>query len=500
MTPAQPLAIFRADADHSTGGGHIMRCKALADTFRAAGWQTRIATRHTTLDIMHTLLDACDCLTLDADSPRREAIAIGNALGGSCDLMVVDHYGIDRAFETAARGYSHSILVIDDLANRQHDCDWLLDQGGTRQARDYEGFVPPMCNILLGPRYAMLRHEFLLRRIGLNRKTAFLKRILVSLGATDSSGLTLMALDGIAATRLPVAIDIVAAAASPNLNAIRQRMATLPSTQSACLHLDTQNMAGLVESADLAIGAGGMTSLERCCLGLPSLMIIVADNQRENAAALANADAAVILGEKTEVTAEAIAGNITTLYHDGDARRHLSQSASRLCDGLGTRRIMLRIASGEIAVDGQPVSLRPATAVDTDMVYAWQIAPETRAFARNPKCPTQEEHNSWMTRCLADDSVMLNIILHGETPSGVLRLDRQPASDGGALKMEVSIYVAPGHYRLGIAHCALSLARKLVPESEFLAEVLPGNTASHALFQKAGFIQDGDLYHLAAQA
>ncbi len=478
-----------------------MRCKALSYTFRAAGWRTRMATRRTTLDVMRNFMDAADdCVLIEADSPRCEAAAIGIALEEPCDLMVVDHYEMDRTFETATRDYSRSVLVIDDLADRPHDCDWLLDQGGTRQAHDYDALVPPACRLLIGPQYAMLRLEFLQHRIIQHRTTRSLNRILVSLGATDPEGLSLRALDGIAATNLPVAIDIVAAENSPHLGALRQRIETLPDNQSSVLHLDSGNMAALMASADLAIGAGGVSSWERCCLGLPTLMIIVADNQTENATALARAGAAVILGNKSAVTAEMIADNISRLSQDEETRQSLSRAAFGLCDGLGTRRTALRIASGETAHDGQPVSLRPAVMADTEMIYAWQMAPETRAFARNPELPAREEHNAWVARCISDDRVLLNVVLHGEEPSGVLRLDRQAGVDNGPLEMEVSIYVAPGHYRIGVARCALSLACKLVPEAKLLAEILPGNVASQALFQKAGFTRHNGLYHLAAQA
>ena len=477
-----------------------MRCMALAETFQNAGWCTKVATRRATLDIMQNFLNADDCILFDEDLPQREAEAIGNALNTPCDLMVIDHYGLDRTFETATRGYSRSVLAIDDLADRQHDCDWLLDQGGTRQSQEYEGLLPPTCKLLLGPQYAMLRHEFLKHRISQRRTTGAMKRILVSLGATDPDGLALRVLDGIAVTKQTVGIDIVAAESSPHLDALRQRIETLPDNQSPVLHLDTSNMSALMETADLAIGAGGMTSLERCCLGLPTLIIIVADNQKDNAKALAKAGAAVILGDKHTVTTKTIADNISSLTHDSETRQSLSRAASGLCDGLGTRRIRLRIASGEIARDGQPVSLRPATMADTEMIFTWQVAAETRAFARNPEPPTRDEHNAWMARCISDDAALLNIVLHDEVPSGVLRLDRRPSTNGSTLQMEVSIYVAPGHYRMGIAQCALSLACKLVPEAELLAEILPGNVASQALFQKAGFTKDDDLYHLAAHA
>jgi RimJ/RimL family protein N-acetyltransferase len=157
---------------------------------------------------------------------------------------------------------------------------------------------------------------------------------------------------------------------------------------------------------------------------------------------------------------------------------------------LGARRVAMELLP-ERATDSQPVTLRPAAMDDAQVIFEWQSAPETRRFARNPQLPALEEHLAWMAGRLKRQDSVFNIVLHGGVAAGVVRLDRIGRE---GLRFEVSIVTAPGRHGLGIGKAALRLSRRLLPEAEFLAHVLPQNTASCALFQSAGYVPDSDWF------
>ena len=249
-------------------------------------------------------------------------------------------------FETACRPWVRRIVTIDDLANRPHDCDLLLDQTFGRRESDYRPWVPGGCRLLLGPDFALLRDDFLaLRPNSLVRREQFgLKRILVSMGGTDPNDVATTVVRGILESGLSVDVDVVlgAATASPALaSAVEgcgKRVRLLPRVA---------NMAELMAAADLAIGAGGVTSWERCCMGLPTLLIVTADNQELIAARLAEAGAARILGWHADVRPENIAVAVRELRDDPAALAGMSAAAREICDGKGVDRVFAAV-TGEL--------------------------------------------------------------------------------------------------------------------------------------------------------
>jgi len=288
-------AVFRADAGPEIGIGHVMRCLALAETLRARGLACALATAEA---------------GLAAVPPARLAgIAIlpAAAKRPGTDLLVVDHYGLGTAYERDAHAWARSVLAIDDLANRAHDCDLLLDTAIGRSARDYAGLVPAHCVFLLGPDFALLRPSFRAareRRLPRERRAA--RRVLVTLGGTDPKGLTLTVLEGIAQAKAGLEIEVVLPAKAPGFAAVAVRCAAL----GARLHESVDDLAALMALADLSIGAGGTTAWERACLGLPTLLVEMAANQRGNVANLTSAGAAIAI---EPVTAESIAGAVAAL-------------------------------------------------------------------------------------------------------------------------------------------------------------------------------------------
>ena len=333
-----PLVIFRADAAPAMGGGHVQRCLALGEALVEAGWRSAFAFRSGTLETVPALANSPHRLLPLEGAEDEEPALLASKIGSRCDLLVVDHYGRGPAFETACRRFTFRIMAIEDQPNRRHDCELLLDPTPGRRAVDYQHLVPAVCKLLLGPTYALLRGQFAKsRQAALARRSRgdSPKRIFVSLGTTDSRNLTAAVLQGIADSAAGLAVDIVIGSAAPHLAALRQLAGAL--RLDARLHVDADNVAELMGEADLAIGAAGSSSFERCCLGLPSLLVIAADNQCDIAAALIDAGAAELV-EPGDL-ARSVARGVKRLCAGAQARVAMAEAAARLCDGRGAARV-----------------------------------------------------------------------------------------------------------------------------------------------------------------
>jgi UDP-2,4-diacetamido-2,4,6-trideoxy-beta-L-altropyranose hydrolase len=469
---AEPrIAIFRTDASVAIGGGHVRRCIVLADALAEAGWRVRF------------VCGAASCAVVPALTASGYAItepAVFEKAPERCDLLVVDDYRLDAAFERAARGWAARILVIDDLANRAHDGDVLLDQSPGRTREAYAGLVPQGCDLLLGAPYALLDARF---RIARRRRKPIgkVERMYVNFGTTDTANATSLALDAIAAAQLGAEIDIVIGSAAPHLAALRGKIASLGA--GATLHVDLDDVAALMRNADLAIGAGGVGALERCALGLPSAILTVADNQHQNARALDASGAAVYWGDIGNQSVDELAAALKRLAADRAGRSAMSATAAALVDGLGAARARMSCAAPLRAKDGRIVTLRQAVFADAGAMLAWQSAPGARAYARNPAAPKPEEHERWLKAKLADPNCIFNVVLCGGEPVGILRFDRLAARDAS----EVSILITAERQGLGIGGAALALGRRLLPQERIVAAIHPENRASIRMFAAAGY-------------
>lgn len=472
-------AIFCTDASVAIGGGHVRRCLVLADALAEEGWDITFVCGPGAAAVVPALARGGFAVV---EPQAFEAAA--RAPGFSAALLVVDDYRRDAVFESGCRRWAERVFVIDDLANRRHDCDVLLDQSPGRKRADYAGLVPPEAELLLGPSYALLDRRF--RAARRERKPAgAVARIFVNFGTTDTASATALALDGIEAAQLGAAIDVVLGSTAPHLAAIRARLAALGA--SASLHLDVDDMASLMRGADLAVGAGGVGSLERCALGLPSLIVTVAENQVGVARALDAAGAAQYLGDIAKGSAHDIGAALQALGANTGARRAMSATGRALVDGLGAARARVSCDPPLRAKDGRLVTLRQATVADSALMFAWQSAPGIRRYARNPAAPQRQEHEHWLRAKLDDPDCIFNIVQCGEQPVGVLRFDKTPSGDG----YEISILIAADRHGLGIGGCALELGKRLLPGERITAAIHPDNRTSIRMFERAGYRSSG---------
>jgi UDP-2,4-diacetamido-2,4,6-trideoxy-beta-L-altropyranose hydrolase len=232
--------------------------------------------------------------------------------------------------------------VIDDLANRRHDADLILDQTPGRQDRAYRDLSPPDCRFLLGPRFALLRAEFVeARSRSLERRRAEerFRNVVVSFGGVDSKNMTAKALDGVAQSGLDAEIVVVMGPSAPHLVSVRDKIDRLRATGKKIeLLVNTNKMADSLVAADLALGAVGGTAWERCVLGLPTIAVSLAENQDGAAQALSALGAILHLGRHDQVDASAIAAALRGLALDPARRRAMSEAAAAVCDGRGARR------------------------------------------------------------------------------------------------------------------------------------------------------------------
>ena len=333
-------AAFRADASTEIGGGHVTRCLALADVLTAAGWSCAFACRAATLGALPELGKSGHALLVLDDDGTDEVTAMATEWLDGVDWLIVDHYGRNAAFERACRGWTKRIMVIDDLADRAHDCDLLLDQTLGRTEADYAELVPRSCTQLLGPCYALLRPQFACQRANaLDRRKAggSLCRVLVTFGASDPDNVTGVVLSGLAQARLEVEVDVVLGEAAPHLAAVRAQARRLP--MPVTVGRGVGNMARRMAAADLAIGAAGTTSWERCCLGLPTLLVMLAENQERNTADLVDAGAALSLGRAADLTGEKVTAALKRIADGEFSLGEMATAAAKICDGLGAGRI-----------------------------------------------------------------------------------------------------------------------------------------------------------------
>lgn len=354
--------VFRADASLDMGSGHVMRCLTLACSLRAKGHECLFICREH-VGNLHALIQSkgfvLHSLPLgkeqDKELPHSPWLGASQAedalacqkLIAACqpDWLVVDHYALDRQWEVVATPAGCRLLVIDDLADRPHACDLLLDQNLGRRAEDYRGLLPEHCTLLVGPSHALLRPEFAaLRDVSLaRRQRADLHNVLIAMGGVDQHNYTSTILDALKYCQFPsnICFTVVLGATAPHQKAVKAAASECPWPVEVLSGVN--DMAEHMVRADLAIGAGGGTSWERCCLGVPTLLIVLADNQRTASEALV-ATGAVMLIDLAQPLIAQLQGAVIHLSVPSNLRL-LAEAASQVADGSGVEQLQQMMES-----------------------------------------------------------------------------------------------------------------------------------------------------------
>ena len=341
------LAVVRADAGLELGSGHIRRSLALIAPLMEQGWCAGLAVNRAAVDSVPEIaaekrFDLHVLEPADTDRAEREAAALSRRWPQGARLLVVDHYELGSAFERKARSFARCILAVDDLADRRHDVDALLDSAPGRNASDYGPLMDRAGRLLLGPAFAPVAPAFRAAREGAlaRRKTCNgrVSRILVSFGGTDPLGMTLRALQALADIEFDGAVEAVFGLPGKNAAAARARASRLPFRLEVTV--GASDMAARMAQADLAVGAAGSSAFERCCVALPAVTIAVADNQAAIAKGLAKAGATYALGSPDTARVEELARAIAALLANPQQVTDMSARAAELVDGRGAERVL----------------------------------------------------------------------------------------------------------------------------------------------------------------
>lgn len=480
---------FRVDASSQIGTGHLMRCLALAAQLSSKFSQIHFIS----LDLpegfralieaqgylSHALPLGChDGAWEDDAAGTREILA---RQPGSIAWLVVDHYRLDARWEKSVSSVVAQLLVIDDLADRPHECDVLLDQNFYHDMDErYKGLVADSTRLFLGPRYALLRQDFANagRVDRAARSQEPVQAMQVCFGGADPTRETLKVLEALAPImdQGEIRIEVVVGAACAHLPEIKAA-----TERHACVDLvvNASDLAERMIKADLAIGAAGSMSWERASVGLPSIAIAIADNQRLLGHHAAQAGLHLFLGNHQEVSVTNIRDAVNVALSNADMRYAFAQRSQSICDGRGAARVA-RIMSLP------PINIRPVTLADARDMYEWRNAAVNRRYSHNDQEISWDTHIGWLERSLRNPDRALLIGQDSQGPIGVLRYDRLNGS------WMTSVYLVPQRHGSGLGESLLReglawLKQRDSGVHEVLAEIRPENHASRDVFLRAGY-------------
>lgn len=478
---------FRVDSSIQMGTGHLMRCLALADELRGKGAEGSFICRKDAGNLIEYIekkgyrvypLPADIDLLTDRDLTQK----ILHKQQGLTDWLIIDHYGINASWETPLRKFAKKIMVIDDLADRKHDCDILLDQNYNKNGSRYNGLVPENCIQLLGPKYALLRPQFREARENFKRESNEVKRILVFMGGADpnnETGKVLRALKLL--NRDDIAIEVVIGASNPfrrEIETISQQMSNTTS------YFNINNIAELMTSADLGIGASGTITWERCCLGLPIVVMILAANQKEIAEELEREGAIVNLGWHEDVTEMDIRDAVENLLTDSDKRKKMSLNSMEMVDGKGVVRASQYISSSGDCIEN--IYIKNADDNDINDLFKWRNNPEIRKNFFDTAPVSRETHEKWFREKVNDIRSAIYMVYCRENKIGSVRFENKENA------IKTSVLLSPDYIGKGLGAEIIRIGTDRFikgnsPTKPIIAEIKKENVKSIKAFQKAGF-------------
>lgn len=480
---------LRVDASSQIGSGHVMRCKTLADELRERGADIMFICRERSGNLIPLLQESGytaavlpppansgaikqvkgGCDTLPETAQIIDATQTLEALGDiEPDWLIVDHYGLDIAWERLLRPRVGRVFVIDDLANRLHDCDILLDQNAHENPADrYRGKIPAACTGLYGPRYVLLREEFRTAKHQLKRRQGAIERILVSFGGADYANETMNVLKVLgAAIFSAVEVDVVIGASHPGKDEIS---ALCLRHTGWHLHCDTKAMAVLMARADVAIGGGGITTWERIYLGLPAFVKVAAPNQAEALDYLATLGQVKIWRDAAE-----LAGLLS----------------AHLAFGVTLPLFDIHFGTHEIAERILPCTeLMPFGVNHVRRTYKWLADPELREIFLFTIPPTVKGHcRYWRTEFNRPTQTVFSIYFKGKHVGNCGLKHIVPEENRAELWIYLGSDIERGR---GVGEAALKLledeAKKIISHGKLYLHVGKNNSAAAALYRKAGF-------------
>jgi UDP-2,4-diacetamido-2,4,6-trideoxy-beta-L-altropyranose hydrolase len=490
--------LLRTDASADIGTGHVMRCSTLAEELQAQGaciyfacrllpdnLKSMLLAKGFSVYLLDNIPEKTESNTyvlphshwLDISQTEDASATLSAIKNDTFDWIIVDHYALDKSWEEVMRPVAKRIMVIDDLADREHACDLLFDQNFyLDQHNRYNRLIPKDCRMLVGPEYALLRNEFKVCRRQAGIRTGNVKSILVFFGGVDQFDFTskaVLALSNMRDTALTV--DVVIGAQHPAREALISSCATFGFN----LHIQTSHMAELMLKADLSIGAGGGAVWERACLKLPTISIAIAEHQITQLKDLSQTGM-VYSFDSHDVTSLQIQKHVEALIENQALRHLLSVNSAALVDGAGAIKV------ARVLLTATQLDMRLATIADEKDLYEWRNHPKIREVSFNEQVITLEQHTQWFRNTLSNPNRLLLIGEMKENPVGVVRFD----IDGNSA--EVSIYLIQENHHKGLGQSLLSSAEQWLKENKtnisvIKANVIERNSISQRFFTHAGY-------------
>ena len=495
--------LIRADASHDIGTGHIMRCITLAKALKKQSVDVTFVSRHLPENLQDSLESEGFTVKLLSYSLDQNIDELQHAhwLGASqlqdaqataeiitneiFDWVVTDSYALDYRWHQAIRPYTKKIMVIDDIADRKHDCDLLLDQNYYLDMESrYTDKVPADCQLLTGPKYALLREEFSELRKFATIRSGDVKQILVNFGGIDPENYTAKVIKALAnINKYKFDVDVVIGTQHPQKNQIQQ----LCSQLGYELHIQTNKMAELMLEADLAIGAGGSTTWERCCLGLPSITIPIAENQEELVINIAEVGVIYYPKIKGDFKSE-IETHINALLGNPSLRKNISFVALNFVRANGVKDVASCLLKNEI-------SLKKTSINDLEKLFLWRNHIDIRNVSKNKNKIDFESHKIWFMKVLNDPSKHIFIAYDSieNEDLGVLRFDIVNKV------AEISVYLNPEKtHPSGLGTKILKSGENWLLENTDIeiikAIVLSENKISKKFFEKNNYTEEHSAY------
>jgi UDP-2,4-diacetamido-2,4,6-trideoxy-beta-L-altropyranose hydrolase len=484
--------LVRVDSGPAIGSGHLVRCLTLAGELRRRGATVEFASRAGPGNLSariaaagfagHELREDAALAPLPADphallddaqqlADARATLALARNLRP--DWVVVDQYALDARWERALHATGAKLLALDDLANRAHECDVLLDQNwyGAQQGGRYSERIPQQCRTLLGPTYALLAPEYaqLRRAPGVTPPRA--ARVFVYFGTADATNETGKVVAALASSECAdLDADIVI---GENHARREELLAACARNPRITVHAPQRTLAAIMARAGLAVGAGGTTSWERLCLGLPSVVTVLSFNQAEVVAALAASGAIHSVGDARDTDPGVYARAIAS-------QRGAAVPAQPFVDGLGARRV------AELLIPTAPamLRLRAATLMDAGVLLEWRNEPAAVAMSLNPRPVAWAEHLAWLGARLDSDDHQFFIAEADGLPVGHLRLDYRGRE--AIVSYSLDPVVRGRNWSGWLVREALRQARRVPPEG-FTALVRNENAISRRVFTRLGW-------------
>ncbi len=491
---------IRVDSSLQIGSGHVMRCLTLADILKNDAEILFLCRPHEGNLIFHIrekgfLVRVLEKPTGISDSnlihsewlgatQKQEIDQCLNLLREEYfDWMIVDHYALDIVWQSAMKKYYKKLLVIDDLGDRKHSCDVLLDQNHGSNQRKYYNLVPKKCLLLMGPEFALLREEFAkMRNKSLKRRLdPVLKKILINLGGVDKKDQTTEILKRLNDCNLNNKIEIIVVLGqkAPHLNSVKD--AANNSLYNVTVKTGVSEFAQLMSSADLAIGAGGTTTWERCCLGLPTIQLVIAENQRALTDALSSIEALIYLDSLDDIQSAIIMAQKNL--------KDLSINSLSLVDGMGAKRVASMICMSNFC----ELNLTPyqcQSKRDLLSILKMRNDYRIRKWMNNKETISQNSHFNFVHNLFNKKDCRYLVLRENHKIIGTLNFTKINAINETA---EFGLYANPFLKEKGrgekLINAAVIYAKEYLHLCRLNLVVLPENKSAINLYKKFNFIE-----------